>query len=178
MATDKPKQSLADYVTIALSPLLIMALVGSLVFFLLEILYAGQYSERLQWTLFFFVFAMVLIARIAIEQGNEKAGLYAIALGIVVFLALQAYVEYPPGTPTASIGWLINLGLMAIIWWCANPTRTPGRKSGCMAAAGCEWTRPARSVRSGSSSGHGLPRAQARPGISPTGCCRCATNST
>jgi hypothetical protein len=80
MAKDKPRQSLADYVTIALSPLLIMALVGSLVFFLLEILYVGQYSERLQWTLFFFIFAKVLIARISIEQGNEKAGLYGLAL--------------------------------------------------------------------------------------------------
>src|SRR5437899_6245780 len=120
MAKDKPKQTLADYVTIALSPLLIMALVGSLVFFLLEILYVGQYSGRLQWTLFFFVFAMVLIARISIEQGNEKAGLYGIVLGAVVFLALLRYVEYPDGSPGASFGWLINLGLMAVIWWCAH----------------------------------------------------------
>src|SRR5437899_2311669 len=98
MASKKPDKTLADYVTIALSPLLIMALVGSLVFFLLEILYVGQYSERLQWTLFFFVFAMVLIARISIEQGYDKAGLYGILLGIVVFLALQAFVEFPPGS--------------------------------------------------------------------------------
>jgi hypothetical protein len=117
---EKPEQSLADYVTIALSPVLIMALVGSLVFFLLEILYVGQYSERLQWELFFFVFGMVLISRVAIEQGSEKAGVYGIALGIVVFLALQAFIEYPPGTPTASFGWLINLVLMIIIWWCTN----------------------------------------------------------
>ena len=48
----KPSKTLADYVTVALSPALIMALVGSLVFFLLEVLYVGQYSERLQWTLF------------------------------------------------------------------------------------------------------------------------------
>src|SRR5437588_1563493 len=117
---EKPEQSLADYVTIALSPVLIMALVGSLVFFLLEIVYVGQYSERLQWELFFFVFGMVLISRIAIEQGSEKAGIYGIGLGIVVFLALQAFIEYPPGTPTASFGWLINLVLMVIIWWCTN----------------------------------------------------------
>ena len=52
MATKKPEQSLADYVTIALSPLLIMALVGSLVFFLLEILYVGQFPERMTWTLY------------------------------------------------------------------------------------------------------------------------------
>src|SRR5438132_2605939 len=120
MATTKPRQSLADYVTIALSPLLIMALVGSLVFFLLEILYVGQYSGRLQWTLFCFVFAMVLIARISIEQGYERAGLYGIALAVAVFLALQAFVEYPEGSPMKGIGWAINAGLMALIWWCAH----------------------------------------------------------
>ncbi|TMQ31827.1 MAG: DUF4129 domain-containing protein [Planctomycetota bacterium] len=120
MATTRPRQSLADYVTIALSPLLIMALVGSLVFFLLEILYVGQYSGRLQWTLFCFVFAMVLIARISIEQGYERAGLYGIALAVAVFLALQAFVEYPEGSPMKGIGWAINAGLMALIWWCAH----------------------------------------------------------
>src|SRR5438132_5745800 len=120
MATTKPRQSLADYVTIALSPLLIMALVGSLVFFLLEILYVGQYSGRLQWTLFCFVFAMVLIARISMEKGYERAGLYGIALAVAVFLALQAFVEYPEGSPMKGIGWAINAGLMALIWWCAH----------------------------------------------------------
>jgi Domain of unknown function (DUF4129) len=120
MASSKPRQTLGDYVTIALSPLLIMALVGSLVFFLLEVLYVGQYSGRLQWTLFFFVFAMVLIARISIELGSERAGLYAIVLGLVVFVALQRFVEYPPDSPLAYCGWLINLGLMALGWWSAH----------------------------------------------------------
>src|SRR5262249_60617866 len=116
----KPSKTLADYVTIALSPALIMALVGSLVFFLLEVLYVGQYSERLQWTLFFFVFAIVLISRIAIELGSARATLYGLALAVVVFVALQAYVEYPSGSPLAVFSWAINLGVMAIAWWCAN----------------------------------------------------------
>ncbi len=116
----KPQQTLGDYVTIALSPLLIMALVGSLVFFLLEILYAGQYEGRLQWTLFFFVFGIVLIARISIEQGNERATFFGLALGTVVFIALQTFVLYPPDTLGASFGWAINLGLMALSWWCAH----------------------------------------------------------
>jgi hypothetical protein len=120
MASHKPQQSLGDYVSFALSPLLIMALVGSLVFFLLEVLYAGQYSGRLQWTLFFFVFAMVLIARISIELGSGRAGMYALALGLVVFLALQAFVQYPADSPLVYFGWLINLGLMALSWWCAH----------------------------------------------------------
>ena len=39
----------------ALSPVLVMLMVGSLVFFLVEVLYAGKYSGRLLYTLFFFV---------------------------------------------------------------------------------------------------------------------------
>jgi hypothetical protein len=115
-----PQKTLGDYVTIALSPLLIMALVGSLVFFLLEVLYAGQYSSRLQWTMFWFVFAMVLIARIAIEQNDGKAGMYALALGAAVFVSLQMFIEYPPDAPLTSVRWLVNLVLMALIWWCAH----------------------------------------------------------
>ena len=114
------QKTLGDYVTIAISPLLIMSLVGSLVFFLLEVLYAGQYSERLQWTLFWFVFAMVLIARIAIEQADGRAGMYGLGLGAAVFVSLQMFIEYPPGAPIASFRWAINLGLMALIWWCAH----------------------------------------------------------
>ncbi|CAN5469394.1 DUF4129 domain-containing protein [soil metagenome] len=115
-----PGKTLGDYVTIAFSPILIMTLVGSLVFFLLEVCYAGQYSSRLQWTLFWFVLAMVLIARIGIEQADGRAGMYGLAMGAAVFVSLQAFIEYPPGAPIASFRWAINLGLLALVWWCAN----------------------------------------------------------
>src|SRR5215472_9080517 len=114
MSNKKPQQSLADYVTIALSPVLIMALVGSLIFFLLEVLYVGQYSGRMQWTLFFFVIAIVLIARISIEQSGGRAMLYGIGLAVVVWLALQAFIEYPAGSPMRAFSWAINFGLMAV----------------------------------------------------------------
>jgi len=120
MPEGKPQQTLGDYVTIALSPALIMALVGSLVFFLLEVLYVGQYTGRLQWTLFFFVFGIVLIARISIEQSGGRAAFFGLALGGAVFVALQSFVKYPEDSPTASFGWAINLGLMALSWWCAH----------------------------------------------------------
>jgi hypothetical protein len=120
MTTRKPPKGLADYVTVALSPVLIMALVGSLVFFLLEILYVGEYSGALQWTLFFFVFASVLIARIAIENGDGRAWLYAFGLAVAVWLALRAYVEYGPDNPAKEYSALLNAGLMAVIWWCAH----------------------------------------------------------
>jgi uncharacterized protein DUF4129 len=118
---EKPRQTLADFVAIAISPALIMALVGSLVFFLLEILYVGQYQKSLQWTLFFFVFGAVLIARISMTAGIEdRAGIYGLFLGLLVWLALLRYVEYPSGNALTSWGWAINLGLIAFIWWCAH----------------------------------------------------------
>jgi hypothetical protein len=120
MSAKKPQQTLADYVTIALSPLLIMALVGSLVFFLLEVFYVGQYSGRLQWTFFWFVFAMVLVARIAIELGSERATLYGLVMAGAVFFALQAYVDYSSSNSVAPFSWAINLFLIALIWWCAH----------------------------------------------------------
>jgi hypothetical protein len=120
MSDRQPQQTLGDYVTVGLSPALIMALVGSLIFFLLEVLYAGQYSGRLQWTLFFFVFGIVLIARISIEMGGGKALMYGLAMAASVYFTLLAYIEYPPGSALAAFGWLINGGLIALAWWCAH----------------------------------------------------------
>src|SRR5947209_4216515 len=116
MAKDREPPTLADYAVTAVSPVLIMLMVGSLVFFLVEVLYAGRYSDRLLYTLFFFVIGTVLVARIAIQIDGSRAMLYGLGLGIVTFLAMSAYVEYPPGTPLRSIAWLVNLGLMGVVW--------------------------------------------------------------
>ena len=47
MSSDRPNQTLADYVALAISPALIMGLVASLVFFLVNVLYAGEFVDRL-----------------------------------------------------------------------------------------------------------------------------------
>ncbi len=105
----------ADYVAIAVSPALIMALVGSLVFFLIEVLYVGSYTGRLNYVFARFVFATVLIARIAIEFGSERAAMFSLPLGILTYLALMRFVEHP-----GSLSWLINFVLLAVVWWCAH----------------------------------------------------------
>src|SRR3989304_3729098 len=105
----------ADYVTIALSPALIMTLVGSLVYFLIEVLYVGDYQARLMYVFALFVFAAVLVARIAIEMGSAYASMFALPLGAATFLVLLRFVEHPsPLSP------LINLALLAVVWWCAH----------------------------------------------------------
>ncbi len=120
MAADRETPTLADYAVTAISPVLIMLMVGSLVFFLVEVLYAGQYSERLLYTMFFFVGGAVLIARIAIQIDSARAAMYGAGLALVTFLAMNAYVDYPPGTPFQTLRPLVNIGLMAIVWWSAH----------------------------------------------------------
>jgi hypothetical protein len=111
MAKDREPPTLADYVVTALSPALVMGLVGSLAFFLLEILYAGQWPERLRWTLFFFVFGAVLVSRVAIQVDASRAWLYGAVLGGVTFLAAGRF---------ADAGVLINLTIIAVVLWSAN----------------------------------------------------------
>jgi hypothetical protein len=108
MPKAKRQKTLADYVVIAISPVLIMTLVGSLVFFLLQLTYRGEYEGRLKWILFWFISAAVLVARIAIEQGKEYASLFGIALTAAVALAAIRLVDQ------FLLAWL----LLAICWWC------------------------------------------------------------
>ena len=120
MAADREPPTTTDYLVTALSPVLVMLMVGSLVFFLVEVLYAGKYSGRLLYTLFFFVMGAVLVARIAIETDASRATLYGLLLGAVTYVALLAYVDYPGGGWLKSFGWLVNLGLLLLIWWSAH----------------------------------------------------------
>ncbi|BBO33912.1 hypothetical protein PLANPX_3524 [Lacipirellula parvula] len=105
----------ADYVAIAISPALVMALVGSLVFFLIEVLYVGNYTGRLNYVFALFVFATVLIARIAIEMGSERAAMFSLPMGLLMFIALGKFVEH-----TGPLGWLVNLCLLAAVWWSSH----------------------------------------------------------
>jgi hypothetical protein len=121
MASKNSDKTLADYVAIAISPVLIMALVGSLVFFLVAILYHGEHGARLHWILFFFVFGAVLVARISMQSDiADRAGLYGVVLGGLVWVALLMYVDWEKTGPLAPWGWAIDLGLVAIVWWCAH----------------------------------------------------------
>jgi hypothetical protein len=112
-------KTLADYLVIAVSPVLIMAMVGSLVFFLVEIFYQGHYEDRLRFVLGAFVMAAVLIGRISIEFGTERAAMYAMPLALVTGLAINKFVVAQGGT-LGSLGLLVNLGLLGFIWWAAH----------------------------------------------------------
>lgn len=103
------EMTLADYLVIGLSPALIMLLVGSLVFFLLEVSYSGQYRERMMWVLGWFVFGAVLVARIAIQEGRDQAALFGFALAGATALFAARYVDQV----------VVAIVLLAVVWWCA-----------------------------------------------------------
>lgn len=113
------QQTLADYIVIAISPALIMLLVGSLMFFLLRVFYQGDFQERLHWVMTCFVFAAVLIARISIEEGFERAAPFGAAMAILIGIAANRFMEYQ-GTWIDSYSWVINFTVIGIVWWCAH----------------------------------------------------------
>ncbi len=102
-----------------LGPGLIMVQVGSLVLFLLHVFYRGAYEARLQFIFCAFVFAAVLIARIAILAGSAHAGVYALALGIVTGAAVLRFIA-PSAVLGPLLGNLANLSLLGLIWWWAH----------------------------------------------------------
>lgn len=110
MSSRRLHESLGDYVAVAISPALIMALVGSLTFFLLELFYHGPYDARLRWVMFWFVMAAVLIARISMVEGAERAGLYGLALGVAVMLVIVRFIGAFWGPAL----------LLGVAWWCAH----------------------------------------------------------
>ena len=106
----QPRKTLADYLVIGISPALIMLLVGSLCFFLIQVFFRGEAVDSVRWVMFWFVFAVVLIARLGIEEGAGRASLYGFALGAATWLYLQRI--HP--------AFLLGALLLAIVWWCAN----------------------------------------------------------
>lgn len=109
-----PRKTLADYVAIAFCPLLIMVLVGSMVFFLLEIGYEGRWDkrweDRLRWALFWFVIGSVLISRISIERGPHYAAGFGLALATAMSLFIFRF-----------LGLAVSVFcLLAFIWWCTS----------------------------------------------------------
>src|SRR5438128_538869 len=112
-------QTMADYAVIAITPALIMTLVASLVFFLLAVLYQGEFALRLHWVMACFVFAAVLIGRISIEEGYERALPFGFALAMAVGIATNRFMTIQ-GTWIDNFSFLINWSLIALVWWCAH----------------------------------------------------------
>jgi hypothetical protein len=110
MNSPKPAKTLADYMVIGISPVLIMLLVGSLSFFLIQVFYRGEAVGSVRWVVFWFVMAVVLVSRIGIEEGAGHAAVYGLALAGATWLYLmQIHPAY-----------LVGIILLGTVWWCAH----------------------------------------------------------
>src|SRR5215469_4908270 len=107
---EKPQKTLADYVVVAISPMLIMLIVGSLCFFLIQVFYRGEMVESVRWTMFWFVLAIVLVSRIGIQLGKWHARIYGTALAAATWVYL-AYTHKSPAFGSV---------ILAVTWWCAH----------------------------------------------------------
>lgn len=121
----RPDQTLADYVGIVISPVLIMSMVGSLVFFLVQITYGGAHAERVYWILFWFVFGIVLVGRISmLPDIADRSSLYGAILAGITWIAMLRFVVFPDAL-TRALPWglefattaLVNLGWVILVWW-------------------------------------------------------------
>jgi hypothetical protein len=110
MIPEKPKKTVADLLVIGISPVLIMLLVGSLSFFLIEVFFRGEAIGSVRWVMFWFVMAVVLVSRIGIEQGTKQAGAYGVVLALATWFYL---VRIHPAPVLGAI-------LLGIVWWCAH----------------------------------------------------------
>jgi hypothetical protein len=106
----KPQRTITDLVVSSLSPVLIMLLVGSLVFFLIQVCYHGKAAGSLRWVLFWFVIGIVLVSRIGIEAGTQRAALFGFGLAAATSLYLMR----------TNPAFLLGIILLGIVWWCAH----------------------------------------------------------
>ncbi len=110
-------------------PVFIMLLVGSLVYFLLDIrsLFFEASSGRLKFVIFNYIIGCVLINRVAALYGEGGgAGMYALLLGGVMLLFMWTFsgqhgalaVEVPLFGSASPF--ITNVIIVAVIWWTSN----------------------------------------------------------
>jgi hypothetical protein len=89
---------------------LIILLVGSLSFFLVEVFFRGAAVGSVRWVMFWFVMAVVLVSRIGIEQGTGPAALYGLALAAATWFYLMRICP----------AFILGMILLGVVWWCAH----------------------------------------------------------
>ncbi len=102
-------QTAADYGAIAVAPLLIFLMIGSLANFLVVMLYPGPYPDRVAWIVWCFTMGTVALARVAIEQSRSYSLGYAVALGLASFVVMAKFF----GAPLLSAFILLVIGTLA-----------------------------------------------------------------
>ncbi len=107
-----------DEIVNVVSTGLIIGMIISLVFFLVIAFYRGDYDMRLMYILGLYVFATVLVARIAIDSGRASANAFGLALFAAASLAMFRFVSITG--PMSGLSPVINIGLLLVAWFLAD----------------------------------------------------------
>lgn len=83
---------------------------GSLCYFLIEVFFRGPTVGSVRWVMFWFVMAVVLVARIGIEESPGRAVVFGLGLVVATWLYLL----------TVSPAFVLGMILLGIVWWCAH----------------------------------------------------------
>ena len=108
-AEDRSFMQFGNLVAELVGPALIMLMVGSLSFFLLEVFYGKEHVQTLKWKFGLFAFAAVLISRISIQYGFQRASAYGGLLAFAILFVTSSYVSIVG----ASI-------IILVTWWSAS----------------------------------------------------------
>ncbi|MCY2975258.1 MAG: DUF4129 domain-containing protein [Planctomycetota bacterium] len=110
------KSNWVDAVLMGFSPMLIIGMICCLVFFLVTVLYSGNFTIRLMYIFGLFTFASVFTARIAIEQSRSIATAYAAILGFATFCVTLRFVQFSGALAPFSIpATIVFLALIAFL---------------------------------------------------------------
>ena len=107
---------LSDLIVAIAIPVCIMGLVGSLVYFLIDLKSAHFPGDEglLKYIMFFYIVAVVLINRIRFMYSNDgTSGVYSIALAIAVLVVLARRFK-------VSMDLLIYAGILALTWFISD----------------------------------------------------------
>jgi hypothetical protein len=112
------QKKMGGWIVEAVSPALIMLLIGSLIFFLAEVVYSGEYLARLRLILGWWVFGSVLVCRIAVTENKERSVMFGLPLALVVLFGMVRFSNV--SGVLAPFELIIHIGFIALSWWCAS----------------------------------------------------------
>ncbi len=128
----KPYQhrTATDYLVDVLTPMMIFVMVGSVIFFLLDVryVYTAVHDANLRFVALAFVMGVVALNRLIARDGSDESVLYGFALagaiGMYTFATTGAYDvgsvtrNFMNSSPYLATGF--NMLIVAFIWWLTN----------------------------------------------------------
>jgi len=127
--TARQPRSITDVLIDALTPLMILIMVMSVVQFLLDVrwVYTAVHANNLRAVAFFFVLGIVALNRMVAREGSDESFLYfAVFAGTIAIYTMATTTMYDVGSivtveeygPWVDVA--INMAVVVFVWWTTN----------------------------------------------------------